>query len=172
MPPHAPLVVTLTVDAPAQARFDAERRRLFPPGRTQVGAHVTLFHAIPGGELVRAHDDLAEVARRPTFPVRVADVMSLGRGAAYRLQSNDLLAVHADLRRRWAELLTPQDAQPFRPHITVQNKVTAEEARRTMAALAAAFEPVDVKATGVALWRYEGGPWSPLQTYPFSDADL
>lgn len=92
-----PLVVTLALDDDAQKRFDAERRALFPPGRTQVGAHVTLFHALPG-----EHRDAVETALRAeehnaVVDVSVTGVRSLGRGAAYVLESARLDEVHARL---------------------------------------------------------------------------
>jgi 2'-5' RNA ligase len=130
-----------------------------------VGAHVTLFHALPG-ELDVA-PALAAAADRPAFTVRVTAVQPLGRGAAYRLESGALAAVHAQLRAAFADRLTPQDAQPYRPHVTVQNKADPAEARRTVAALRARFTPYEVGARGLALWRYAGGPWEPLSEHPF-----
>ena len=44
---QAPFILTLTLDPQAQARFDALRARHFPADRLFVGAHVTLFHALP-----------------------------------------------------------------------------------------------------------------------------
>jgi 2'-5' RNA ligase len=161
-----PLVLTLGIDAAAQARFDAERAALFPAGRTAVGAHVTLFHAIPGELEAEVREELAEQGG-PPFDVLVARVQSLGRGAAYALESGELVRRHRDLQRRWAAHLTPQDAQGFRPHITVQNKVTPDEARATVARLQAGFQPFTIRAEGWALWRYDGGPWTHLATVPF-----
>ncbi|RLV50739.1 2'-5' RNA ligase family protein [Nocardioides mangrovicus] len=159
----SPFVVTLAIEDDAQTRFDAERRRLFP--RTQVGAHVTLFHAVPGEvDVVPA---LRSAADRPRFEVRVSEVMGLGRGVAYRLESAELGRVHAELRQVWSWHLTPQDAQGFRPHVTVQNKVAPELARRTMAELSAEFAPYAVGAVGLDLWRYEGGPWSHVERWSF-----
>jgi 2'-5' RNA ligase len=156
-------VVSLLLDPAVQERFDRERRRLFP--RTEVGAHVTLFHALPGDLDVAPALDRA--ADRPAFAVRVTGVQPLGRGAAYRLESAELAAVHAELRAAFAGVLTPQDRQPYRPHVTVQNKVDPAVARETVAALRAAFEPVEVRATGLGLWRYAGGPWVELSRHPF-----
>ena len=161
-----PLIVTLAIDAAAQQRFDAERAALFPPGRTAVGAHVTLFHALPGAFEGQVRADLSDVAG-PAFDVLVARVQPLGRGAAYALESAELMRRHHELRRRWSAALTPQDAQGFRPHITVQNKVDPAEARATVARLRAGFEPFAVRAEGWSLWRYDGGPWTPLATIPF-----
>ena len=156
-----PLVMTLLLDEPTQQRFERERRALFPPGRTQVGAHVTLFHALPPelyGEVVAA---LGEVPG--PVAVEVTGVRSLGRGAAYDLTCPDLVTRHRQWQGRWRDRLTRQDAQAWRPHVTVQNKVDPDTARRTVAELSSAFAPWT--ATGVALevWRYDGGPWTHLE---------
>ena len=58
-----PLVLTLRMDEAAQARFDRERAAWFPAGRTAVGAHLTLFHALPGALRDRVEADLEEAAR-------------------------------------------------------------------------------------------------------------
>lgn len=162
-----PLVVTLALDEVSQARFDAERAALFPAGRTAVGAHVTLFHAVPGEHLETVAADLAAVADRPAFPVEVTGLLPLGRGVAYRLRAAELAAVHARLREGWEPWLTRQDAQPFRPHVTVQNKVEPDLAAATLARLRAGFVPWAGTATGLALWAYAGGPWEPLSRFPF-----
>lgn len=44
-------------------------------------------------------------------------------------------------------------------HVTIQNKVSPDEARDTLAEIAATFTPHQATATGLALWRYFGGPW-------------
>ena len=159
-----PLILTLALDAAAQARFDALRTAHFPPERRHVGAHVTLFHALPDALAVR--EDVRAAARVPPFGVRVARLRSLGRGVAYVLESEELTALRRDLAHAWDSLLTPQDRQRHAPHVTVQNKVTPERARTTLAALSAGFVPYDVTATGLALWRYLGGPWEHVETAP------
>ncbi len=47
-PASSPLVVTAELDAHAHALFEGLRKQHFPPERAQVGAHLTLFHALPG----------------------------------------------------------------------------------------------------------------------------
>ena len=127
----APLVVTLVLDDATQDRFDAERARLFPPGRTAVGAHVTLFHAVPGELRPTVENDL-RAAAGPPFDVAVERVAPLGRGAAYALASPELARRHRALQQAWWAHLTAQDRQGFRPHVTVQNKVDAATAKRTV----------------------------------------
>jgi 2'-5' RNA ligase len=166
--PCAPLVVTLQLDEPAQARFDALRTAHFPPERLVVGAHVTLFHALPGDRLDEVLDVLAAAAERPGFAVTVDRVRSLGRGVAFDLSAAPLAALHAVLQRR-LPVRTAQDRQPLNAHVTVQNKVEPQRARALLAALAADFVPYEVPARGLRLWRYLGGPWEPVQALPFAE---
>lgn len=137
----SPLIVSLLLDEPTQERFDAERRALFPAGRTAVGAHVTLFHALPAALRDDVEEVLAGAAEQGPWPVAVTEVRSLGRGAAYRLSCPPLEDLHAGWQERWRDHLTRQDAQPLSLHVTVQNKVGTEEARATVGRLRADFEP-------------------------------
>ncbi|MHA3701524.1 2'-5' RNA ligase family protein [Jatrophihabitans sp. YIM 134969] len=163
-----PLVVTLVLDPDATARFDELRSELFPAGRTAVGAHLTLFHAVPGEQWPTVEADLERCARRGPFPLRVSEVVPLGRGAAFCLESSELEAVHRTLQRSWRDTLTKQDQQGLRAHVTVQNKVTPEQARSTVQRLRAGFAPYEVTALGLAAWRYVGGPWEPLREFHFA----
>ena len=164
--------MTLALDPASAERFDAERRSLFPPGRTAVGAHVTLFHAVPGELLSSVLTDITALDVPEPFPVQVRDVLPLGRGAAYRLASPVVDELHRTLQRSWWDALTAQDRQGFHGHVTVQNKVSPEVARRTVQRLREAFVPYEVTAVGIAVWRYVGGPWDPVETVPFgSGAD-
>lgn len=165
-----PLVLSLQLDEAAQERFDALRRAHFPPGRNHLQAHVTLFHALPGDREDEVRADLRASAQRPVYDVDVVRVRSLGRGVAYDLRSPELAAQREQLARRWQPWLTPQDARPHAPHVTVSNKVTPDRARALLRELETGFAPYAVRATGLALWRYLGGPWEPLGTYPFSGA--
>jgi 2'-5' RNA ligase len=164
-----PLILTLALDEGAFARLDAQRRALFPPALNHIPAHVTLFHHLPGEELDAVTAALARAcaSRRPS-PVTVAQVMPLGRGAAFRLEAPEVAALRAELARGWEAWLTPQDRQPWRPHVTVQNKVAPEVARATVERLRAGFEPWEAVAEGLLLWRYRGGPWDALGEFPFT----
>ena len=165
--PVDPLVVTLLLDDATTARFDAERAALFPAGRTAVGAHLTLFHAVPGELLDRVLADVDVEARQPSFALEVSEVVALGRGVAYRVASPELHGLHGRLQRAWSAHLTRQDSQGLRPHVTVQNKVQPEVARRTLERLRTGFEPTTATAEGIAVWRYVGGPWQPVRSVRF-----
>ena len=154
----APLLLTLRLAEPAQSLFQALRNRHFPPTRNIVPAHVSLFHALPGEarpEIGQLLDALQ--AERPE--IAVEPPRSLGRGVAFPLASPGLLALRARLAGSWADWLTPQDRQRYAPHVTVQNKVTPEQARETLQRLRQGFVPWQTEGAALLLWRYLGGPW-------------
>ena len=168
----SPLIVTLKLDARAQAYFDALRRAYFPPERYLVGAHVTLFHAIPAvyeTQLLRVAASLCAAAA--PFAVSVTSLRFLGRGVAYSLGASCADTIRAALAREFAEDLTAQDRARWNPHITIQNKVSAERARETLAILSALPPVADAMAIGLVVWRYEGGPWSGVADLPFESSN-
>ena len=164
----APLILTLALHKVDQARFERLRRLHFPPDRNLIPAHVTLFHKLPGESLddVRAAIDAAAAAQAP-FPVQATGLRFIGRGCAYTLDAPPLLALRAGLARTWREWLTLQDQQGYRPHVTIQNKATPAAARMLFDAMQAGFAPFTVRAEGLSLWRYLGGPWQAVGQHPF-----
>jgi len=162
-----PLIVTLLLDDAAQQRFEQLRAAHFPPERLVVGAHVTLFHALPGEHLGIVRDELRTAAGRPPFDVALTGVRFLGRGVAIDLAAPELTALRRALAGAFHPWLTRQDQQWSRPHVTVQNKVEPAVARALYAELAAAFVPETVTARGLGLWHYLGGPWSLESEFTF-----
>ncbi len=167
-----PLVLTLALAEADQQRFDALRRTHFPADRNHLGAHVTLFHALPGAALDEVGVLVAAAARREAFDVAVTGVRLLGRGVAYTMASDDLAALHRALLHAvtaaFGDAVTAQDRQRLAAHVTVQNKVTPERARALHEQLSAGFVPGGVRAVGLVLWRYAGGPWQHVRTQAFT----
>lgn len=166
-----PLVVTLALDDDSQERLDGLRRAHFPADRNHLPAHVTLFHALPGRDAALVHGLLAEEARTGSFEVRVGEVQRLGRGTALRLVAPELDALHGRLLRRLRDelgddALTGQDRQRLRAHVTVQNKVTPDAARQLADRLEVSITPWTARARALELWRYDGGPWEPVDALP------
>ncbi len=158
-----PVILTLLLDEASQVHFDRLRSQYFPPARLLVGAHVTLFHALPGAQEDAIQRHVAVVcATMQAFPVAVRRLRSLGRGVAYDLHAPPAQSLRAALAAPFADWLTPQDRAPWSPHVTIQNKVTAEVAHDTRALLAARPMPEPATALGVGVWRYLGGPWAPV----------
>jgi 2'-5' RNA ligase len=164
-----PLLLTLDLDSASAQRFEALRRAHFPPERNFLPAHVTLFHALPGEHEEAVLDELGGLcARTAPFGVRFPCLRRLGRGVAAVLAAPELLALHQRLAARWRSWLTPQDAQPLRPHVTIQNKVTPDEARALFEDLSAVWTVPDGQASGLRLWHYLGGPWALVTALSFT----
>ncbi len=160
--------MTLALDAAAQAWFDACRSEHFPPDRLVVGAHVTMFHALPGQLEMQAAACLGRICNdAAAFPVAIQGLRFLGRGVAYALSAPEAVRIRAEVAAEFAGSLTPQDRNRWSPHVTVQNKVAPETARRTMGLLGSLAGPFPITATGLALWRYRGGPWEHAASFPF-----
>lgn len=164
----SPLIVTLRLDQQSFVRFNSERERHFPPSRNLVPAHLTMFHHLPGDHCSEIAGQLASVAGR-TGPLKLSipSLRFLGNGVAYNVSGSELIDVREMIARRWSAHLTPQDAQAFRPHVTIQNKVPADAAKALYRRLSEAFEPFDVTGTALQLWRYRGGPWEAAGEFGF-----
>ncbi len=168
MPDEPPLIVTTLLDEGAFDWFEDLRRTHYPQGRNRVPAHLTLFHSLPGAEgpaIARILEDACR--RREAMRLQVRGPWSLGRGVAYRVSGSELEALRRELAAAFEPWLTPQDRVPFRPHITVQNKAEPSDARRLLEQLQLEFEPFEIWAEGLLVWRYLGGPWEPVARLPF-----
>ena len=163
-----PLIVTAMLADSEQAWFDRLRTAHFPPERNHLRAHLTLFHAIPPMLEDELRQRLAALAAElPPPRADLVGLMNLGGGTAFRIASDDLDAIRAELADAFRGVLTQQDSHGWRPHITVQNKVTAEAARALGEALDRGFTPRPLRLTGLAYDHYAGGPWLPGRRYPF-----
>jgi hypothetical protein len=155
----APIIVTALMGAADFAWADGLRRAHFPPERNWLGAHITLFHHLPPSALGEVAGRLKRLGAGPRPTARRTDVMLLGRGVAYRVESPELLAMRAELADAFAGMLTPQDQAKPRLHITIQNKVTPDAAKALADKLRADFRPRPLAIAGLAAWHYRGGPW-------------
>lgn len=149
------------------AWLDAQRRSYFPPERNHLQAHLTMFHALAPSLDDEVVSVIKRVTREPAPAARLSAIMNLGRGTAYRVDSPGLESIRNDFAERFAGMLTAQDNQGWRPHVTIQNKVTPHDARALQAKLGRAFEPRPLKIRGLALHEYCGGPWKRIGSWPF-----
>lgn len=167
-PLPAPIIVSALFGGYDQADFDRLRKRYFPQERNHLDAHLTLFHHLPPTALPELKQRLSAATRGVRAPrAEAARLINLGRGVAIRIVSPGLEAVRAELGAAFAAMLTPQDRAGWRPHVTIQNKVSPVEAKEALAALSASFTPRSVRIAGLATWYYRGGPWQAIQRYMF-----
>ncbi|WP_375249353.1 2'-5' RNA ligase family protein [Sphingomonas sp.] len=165
----APIILTALFGARDQAFFDDQRRAYFPPERNQLDAHLTMFHHLPPTSAAELAHRLREETRGVAAPAaRLAGVISLGRGVAYRIDAPALADIRARLADAFHGMLTPQDQAGWRAHVTVQNKVAPAEAKALLARLQAGFQPRPVAIVGLAAWWYRGGPWELIGKHVFA----
>ncbi|WP_159712845.1 2'-5' RNA ligase family protein [Geminicoccus flavidas] len=166
-----PLIVTLAIDEAAFLVLDGLRRRHFPPLRNLVPAHVTLFHRLPGSAEAAIRAELTAACRdRQPFALTGGQPRLLGRGVALAYVSPELQDLRGRLAASFLPLLSAQDRQSYRPHVTIQNKVAPDLARALALELESCPRQPTITATGLLLWRYLEGPWQPVAAFPFTGA--
>ncbi|MCM0001318.1 MAG: 2'-5' RNA ligase family protein [Erythrobacter sp.] len=164
-----PFILTAVLPRDLQAFAQGLRRAHYPPDKNYLHAHVTLFHAFAPSLLEELRDYLPRLAAEFAAPEgAVKGVMDLGKGTAIALEAPQLLALRGCIAEHFRGSLTAQDLHEPRPHITVQNKVTKEEARALQATLPQLLAPWIAKGRfafpALALHRYCGGPWEEIKT--------
>ncbi|KAI5477511.1 hypothetical protein MNV49_006296 [Pseudohyphozyma bogoriensis] len=172
-----PFVLTLLLDPATQSHLDSLRRAHFPPHRNHLAAHLTLFHALPASSLASIKADLAHLCDLTTeFEVKVGPVFKLSnRGVGIDVESPEgkkTQWLRAKLLKRWISQgveLTNQDRMNFtRPHVTIQNKVTEEEAKDTFEVVNKDWKGWRGKALGFGLFEYQkSGKWLHQEDFPF-----
>jgi len=163
-----PFIVTATLPDDLFSWADRLRTQHFPPERNHLHAHVTLFHAFAPTLLEELQRLLPRVAREyPPARARMTGLMDLGRGTALAIESEDMLAIREAIAEHFHGALTAQDRHKIRLHITVQNKVSREEARALQDELGQKIKPRPFLFKGLELHRYLGGPWERLGAFAF-----
>lgn len=165
--PGAPLILTLALDSASQQYFNKLRKAYFPPERNYLDAHLTLFHHLPQGESAIIQTIAHLTKQQQKMQVQVTGVKSIGNGVAFSMESNPLQQMHKRLQSDWQQWLIPQDRQKLWPHVTIQNKVKPEEAKKLKEMLEQDFEPFVIKGTGLSLFEYLGGPWKFVREFEF-----
>ena len=130
-------------------------------------AHLTLFHQLPPSIKAELSHRIGRLAAFPPPQATITGVTDLGRGTALRVESEKLAAMRAELADALHGMMTPQDQAPWRPHVTIQNKVEPKDAKALQQQMRATFSPRPLAVRGLALWRYLGGPWEPVKSWTF-----
>ena len=163
----SPIIVTALFGDGDNGWLQDLRRTHFPPERNHVPAHLTLFHHLPPSLGAELSGRLTRLVASPKPKAAITGVIDLGGGTAFRVESEELEDIRAELAEVFRGLLTPQDRAPWRPHVTIQNKVEPRDAGLLQQQLRARFAPRPLAIRGLASWRYLGGPWEPIRTFAF-----
>jgi 2'-5' RNA ligase len=162
------LILTLRLDPTVFEVFNQLRQQHFPSERNFLPAHVTLFHKLPGDQEQTLQQTLKALCSHTLIlPLSLPKLRFLGRGVAVEVDCPDLVQLRNQLAQEWQAWLTPQDQQTYRPHITIQNKVTSETARQLYNQLKRMWRPIDGQGEGLLLWYYRGGPWELVSEFDF-----
>ncbi|MGF9566088.1 2'-5' RNA ligase family protein [Neorhizobium sp. JUb45] len=169
MKTRQPLILTARIAKKDLEPFERLRKTHFPPDRNFLHAHLTMFHRLPGEYRARIEEQLHLNAQATeVIAADVSGLRHLGAGVAFSITSPALLEIRAELKAGFLSWLGPQDMQPWRPHITVQNKSSKAEADELYRTLDQKHQPHLINITGLDLWEYLGGPWRHTANSPFS----
>ncbi|MET0220860.1 MAG: 2'-5' RNA ligase family protein [Tardiphaga sp.] len=160
-------ILTAEMDADSFAWLDGLRRRHFPKARNVLSAHLTMFHRLSTAQI-----ELLAGIDLPSAPLDLHfdGPVFLGAGVAIRVRSQGLDGLRQDVRSRMADALSRQDAQTWKSHVTVQNKVTPDVARTLYRTLEQDFTARRGHAAALLVWEYLGGPWKLERRLPFAVA--
>lgn len=165
---QVPLILTLKLDDATFGALDTLRQQYFPPASNFLAAHITLFHALPGEERQQIGETLRQLTQATSeLALAFPKLLFLGGGVAVVVESPALVRLRKQLATDWQMWLSRQDRQGYRPHVTIQNKVEAHEARQLYAQLSEDWQPLYGQGKGLLLWRYLGGPWQLEEEFYF-----
>lgn len=168
-PHYSPLILTLKLDQTTFEQANILRQKYFPSERNFLPAHVTLFHALPGEQEIAISQALQTICSQTLkISLCLPTLRFLGRGVAIEIDAPNLVQLRQTLAKSWNQWLTAQDQQGYRPHITIQNKVTSTEARQLYDQLKNKWQPINGSGEGLLLWYYRGGPWELANEFSFT----
>lgn len=163
-----PYIVTAALPQDIQAWAEGLRRAHYPVDRNKLHAHVTLFHSFAPSVFEELMDFLPRVAAEFAPPGGcVTGLMDLGKGTAIALQSEELLEIRRVIAGHFHGALTAQDLHEPRLHITIQNKVSKEDARALQAELKAQIKLWEFHFSALELHLYRDGPWEAIKRCAF-----
>jgi len=165
-----PLIVTADFAATDFSWLDHLRRVHYPAEHNRVPVHLTMFQGLPPSAIEEVRRQLAIHSTGSRPKAALASLMNLGSGVAFRVASADLEAIRGVIAQHFHGMLSGPDLTGWRPHITIQNKVSARTAKALLDQLEREFQPRPLAIAGLSVHRYRGGPWETLATYKFRGA--
>ncbi len=162
-----PLIVTAEFAPPDFAWLQGLRRAHYPAEHNRVPVHLTMFQGLPPSAVAEVKHQLALHSAGPPPQVILAGLMNLSTGVAFRVMSDDLDAIRESIADHFHGLLCAPDAGGWRPHVTIQNKVTPKQAKALLAELEHDFRQRPLGIAGLSVHRYRGGPWEAVGRFPF-----
>jgi hypothetical protein len=161
------LIVTADLAPDDFSWLEGLRRAHYPAEVNRVPVHLTMFQGLPPSAEEEVKHQLALHAAGPPPKATLAGLMNLSNGVAFRVVSDELDSIREAIADHFHGLLCGPDAAGWLPHVTIQNKVPARQARELFGKLEQSFQPRPLGIAGLSVHRYKGGPWETLATYRF-----
>ena len=162
-----PLIVTAQFAHADHSWLEGLRRAHYPPESNRVPVHLTMFQGLPPSAVDEVRRQLAHHSAGPPPRASIEGLMNLSGGVAFRVVSDELEDIREAIADHFHAMLCAPDAAGWRPHITIQNKVPARQAKALLDELGHDFRPRPLGIAGLLLHRYRGGPWETLASYRF-----
>ena len=168
-------MLTLRTDRDFHQRINALRKQYFPPQRNRIGAHITLFHALPSSHLQAIASDLQSTAcSNMPFTIQTQEPLRLSHGVALNATHKQADEIFNTLKQKWgpagANFLSKQDHR-FKAHYTIQNKAERDVAQSTWEKVREGFKRDEGRAIGLTLYKYlRGGYWKFQRHFDFADS--
>ncbi|KAK9896187.1 hypothetical protein P389DRAFT_180032 [Cystobasidium minutum MCA 4210] len=179
-PPHnfPPVIVSAWLDDPIQEHFSGLRSKYFPAHRNYIQGHITLFQTLPSESLDLILQTLQqECSATPPFEIFCEPYKLTPNAVVYiPLKADKLISIRGNLRGSFKKNfdMTHQDVNPhYKPHATIVNKVTKEEAARVFKEVKRLPRDEKLKhgrALGLDVWFYRGGPWEHIRRISFGNS--
>lgn len=136
-------VLVLSTDSDHHKSMNSLRSTYFPAAINKIGAHLTLFHALPSSKL---HNDIIPalkdmVDRTAPYRIKATRPFQMTKGVGIAVADdidfprdgdnsrNMTKELHAHLRGLWKTWLSDQDSANLKLHYTVMNKVDDQGTR-------------------------------------------
>ena len=167
-------VLTLRTNREFHERINHLRKQHFPPQLNKIGAHITLFHALPGSQLTTIISDIISLVHtESSFTMRTSEPIKMSYGVALNANSQDARRLWDILAQKWgptgADFLSKQD-QHFKAHYTIQNKAEKDVAQKSWEEVKENFRSDQGRAIGFTLYKYlKGGYWRYQRTFDFKE---
>jgi hypothetical protein len=161
-----PMLLTIKLDERSQAFFERARQSNFPRYANHVPAHCTLLHKLPSNEIF-IQEILGETRLQPCFNMQVTGLENFTHGVAYTMYSEDLQLLHSFLQKKFDPWLIGRDRLPIKPHITIQDSVTAYKAACLYKKLNEEFTNFTVQATAISSWLCLKRTWKHVMDFEF-----
>ena len=165
-----PLIVTAQFAKDDHAWLEGLRRAHYPFDQNRVPVHLTMFQGLPPSVVNELQHQLALHSAATPPRASIDGLMNLSNGVAYRVVSEELEAIRESIANHFHGMLSGPDAAGWYPHITIQNKVPAKQAKALLDELQRGLRSRALGISGLLLHRYRGGPWETLATYKFRGA--